>query len=51
MLLLTFFQKSVLMSQDNEPTELGEKLHKWIGWGSMGVVAIIVVLLAITGAI
>ena len=39
------------MSHSNEPTELGEKLHKWIGWGSVGGVAIVVVILAITGAI
>tara|TARA_Y100001934_G_scaffold280396_1_gene386994 strand:- start:2966 stop:3079 length:114 start_codon:yes stop_codon:yes gene_type:complete len=35
----------------NEPTELGEKLHKWIGIGSVGGVAIIVIILAVTGGL
>ena|GEM_PF-5096740 len=39
------------MSQMNEPTELGEKLHKWIAIGSIGGVAIIVIILAATGTL
>ena len=37
------------MAEKNAPTEFGEAMHKWIVYGSIGGVGIIIAVLALTG--
>lgn len=39
------------MSEQNSATQFGEKLHKWIGIGSIAGVLLVTVILALTGSI
>ena len=39
------------MSEHNTPSELGERLHRWIAIASIGGVALLTLVLAVVGAI
>lgn len=39
------------MSEQDEPSVLGERLHRWIAIGSIGGVALLTLVLAVMGGI